>query len=81
MALLDSPDAGKSRRGGRCRCRFELVEGAGVIVPLVVLIRSLDPLYARDKSRVSIYGTQLNVIPAKCEAHRLATRAKIDERN
>ena len=70
MALLDSPDAGTSRRGKRCRCRFELVEGVDVIVPLVVLIRSLDPLCARDKSRVAIYGT-VNVIPAKCKA-RLA---------
>ena len=58
MALLDSLEAGASRRGGRRRCWFELVEGVGVIAPLVVLLRRADPLCARYKSRVAIYGTR-----------------------
>jgi hypothetical protein len=32
VALLDSPEAGALRRGGRRRCRFELVDGVGVIM-------------------------------------------------
>ena len=63
MALLDWPDAGASRR--RRRCRFELVEGVGVIVLVVVLVRSVDPLYAKDKSRVAIYGIKVIVVEAK----------------
>ena len=53
-ALLESPDVGALRRRGRCRCWFELVDGVGVIVALVV--RNVELLC--NKSRVAIYGSQ-----------------------
>ncbi len=54
LALLDSPDAGAPRRGGRRRCQFELFEGEeGVIGQLVAGMGRVDRLWTRDKHRRS----------------------------